>query len=1024
MADFLMHGTIPHLAPIEPMRLALLLMCLLILQCGAEANDELNAEFATGIRPLLDRYCLDCHQGTAPEGDLDLSVAVDLDAVTKDFRRWMVVADRVEAGEMPPEDAAEKLSDQQRNAIVAWVARVRDIEARRTSGDPGIVSARRLSNAEYNHTIRDLIGFDLQPASTFPVDPANEAGFDNSAESLSMSPSLVKKYVDAARQISEHMVLTPTGITFAPHPVITNTDRDKFCVNRIIDFYRRQNTDYADYLMVLWRFRNRDALGLGQVGIAEWAESHGISQRYATTLWDVLEGSSESVGPIAAIQAMWRELPTGGDRAMAGDALAGCLRIKEFIESVRQQLVPQVDNLTTPQVHDGSQPLVLWKNRQFVANRQRYAGGAAELVRVPVKPGSAAAKAMQIPDDENLRAAYEAAFEPFCRLFPDRFFVSERARVYLNPEEEKKLAGRYLSAGFHSQMGYFRDDAPLVDLMLDDDDRALLDQLWLELDFVASAPSRQYTGFIWFDRTDSQFMRDPEFDRYRAEDKDCTSAAKVIGLKTAYVDKARRVGGNERAIQAIERYFDDMLATFQRLEQLRREAEPIQLQALVQFAEKAYRRPLSDADRWEIIDFYRTLCEAEGLSHEDAIRDCLVRILVSPNFCYRVDLTAAAGRNRNPDAEKSNPQESNQQESAPEESAPQESAIEPLDDYALANRLSYFLWSSMPDRQLMDAAADGRLSDRDQLVRQTQRMIQDPRARGFALEFLGNWLDFRRFEAHNGVDRGRFPQFDDGLRSAMFEEPLKFFIDAMQRDASILDLLDADYTFVNDELAEHYGMPPAAVGTGGQNWRRVDDAGRYGRGGLLPMAVFLTTNSPGLRTSPVKRGNWIVQRVLGEHIPAPPATVPELPADESQLGELTLRQTLERHRADASCAVCHRRIDAFGLVFEGYGPVGERRNDDLAGKPIDDSAEFPDGATAQGLEGLRAYIETNRRDDFVDNFVRKMVAYALGRSLQLSDEVLIDRIGQRLRSEQYRMGVVFETIVTDPAFTNKRVRAL
>ena len=295
-------------------------------------------------------------------------------------------------------------------------------------------------------------------------------------------------------------------------------------------------------------------------------------------------------------------------------------------------------------------------------------------------------------------------------------------------------------------------------------------------------------------------------------------------------------------------------------------------------------------------------------------------------------------------------------------------------------------------------------------------MLRDPKARGLATEFGGNWLDFRRFEEHNAVDRERFPTFDDDLRRAMFEEPVRFFLDLAREDRSVLDFLYADHTFVNPALARHYGMPVRRTG----RWVRVEDADKYGRGGLLPMAVFLTKNAPGLRTSPVKRGYWVVRRLLGEHIPAPPAEVPELPGDEAKLGEQTLREALARHREDKSCAGCHDKFDAIGLVFEGYGPIGERRTKDLGGRPVDTRATFPGGGEGAGLEGLRAYLRDRRQDEFVDNLCRKLLAYALGRSLLLSDEATVDDMRTKLKANGYRFGVLVECIVTSPQFLNRR----
>jgi hypothetical protein len=213
-------------------------------------------------------------------------------------------------------------------------------------------------------------------------------------------------------------------------------------------------------------------------------------------------------------------------------------------------------------------------------------------------------------------------------------------------------------------------------------------------------------------------------------------------------------------------------------------------------------------------------------------------------------------------------------------------------------------------------------------------------------------------------------------------------------------------------------MPVPAVSH--DQWSRVADAASYGRGGLLPMAVFLTKNAPGLRTSPVKRGYWVVKQVLGEQIPPPPAVVPELPRDEAKL-DLPLRDLLARHRDDKSCASCHARFDSLGLVFEGYGPVGDRRTHDLSARPVDASATFPGGSSGSGVDGLRAYIRERRQDDFVNNLSRKLLAYALGRSLQLSDETTIDAMRERLVKDEYRFDSLIESIVTSSQFRHKRL---
>lgn len=961
---------------------------------GAESTTAapLQKAYVDTVTPFLNKFCLDCHGAELQEAKLDLSLFTSVDQVIEGHQTWEILLERLEAGEMPPEDAEQQPEPAARRAVIDWIRTVRKYAANRDAGDPGSVLARRLSNAEYNYTIRDLTGADIRPTHTFPVDPANEAGFDNSGESLAMSPALLKKYLEAARLVAEHLVLKPEGFTFAPHPAVTDTDRDKYCVKRIVQFYQRQPTDLADYFLAAWRFQYRADLGKADATLAETARANNVSSKYLALVWSTLteapeDGEPTTVGPIARLQSMWRELPT--DPTMAEAAQAGCVQMRDYVVTLRRRLEPQFPNLYIKGNHRGSQTFVLWKNRQYAAHRRSFDRDALKVAGEPAAENETL-EDLIVPADETERARYEKSFERFCDVFPDAFYISERGRDYVDKPRDQQEKGRLLSAGFHSMMGYFRDDAPLYDMVLTADQQQELDGLWQELDFVTSAPMRQYTGFVWFERTDSRYMRDPVFDFARAEDKNVTSAAMIERLAEVYLAKARRNGGEDVALQAIEDYFTNIDAQIRWVEQARLAAEPSHLETLLDFAERAYRRRLSKAERDDLRAFYHSLREVDELSHEEAIQDCLVSVLMSPHFCYRVDLVGGGGGSR------------------------------ALSNDELASRLSYFLWSSLPDRELLEEAAAGRLTQRDVLLTQVRRMLRDDRVRGLATEFAGNWLDFRRFEEHNAVDRERFPQFTDELRQAMFEEPLRFFLDVAQHDRSILEFLDADHTFVNSVLAQHYGLTDVTVGP--DEWTRVDDLGESGRGGLLPMGVFLTKNAPGLRTSPVKRGYWVVRRLLGERIPPPPPNVPELPNDERSLGDLTLGEVLARHREHKSCAVCHDRFDSIGLVFEGFGPVGERRETDLGGRPVDLAAEFPDGSRRDGVDGLREYLREHRQNDFVENVCRKLLSYALGRTLLLSDDPLIDTMQSRLAADDYRFGSLVETIVTSRQFLEKRGR--
>ena len=695
--------------------------------------DQVKDRFRDSVRPFLETYCIDCHGKDKPKGDLDLGAYPTADSVAKDLENWERVLEQLGSGAMPPAKAKRHPTAEARRDVIDWIQTIRRLEASRNAGDPGPVPPRRLSNAEYDHTVRDLTGVDIRPTREFPVDPANKAGFDNSAESLSMSPALVNKYLEAARSVADHLVLKPRGFAFASHPVVADTDRDKYCVRRVIEFYRRQRTDYADFFLGAWRFRHREALGRPTASLADLAAESGISPRYLSTIWSVLTEPAGEVGPIAAIQSMWSQLPPPGE-GPADAARVGCERMRDFVVELRERLTPEVRNLSAPGVQSGSQTLVLWKNRQFVANRRRYAGGADRLKSDGLTKGTAEARSLAIPGDPADIPKSEADFARFCSTFPDAFFISERARVYLDPKKEKGNGGRLLSAGFHSMTGYFRDDAPLCDLILDEGGRRELDGLWREFDFITGAPMRQHSSFLWFERTDSTYMRNPDFDFARAEDKNAASEPMIRRLAQVYSDKARQRGASEVALQAIKDHFEIINASIRRVEKDRLEAGLSHVEALQTFAERAYRRPLSKEERDGVASFYRSLREQDELGHEDAIRDTLAAVLMSPHFCYRVDEVPGEG-----------------------------TGVRPLSEYALASRLSYFLWASMPDDELLARAAAGDVHRPEVLVSQARA-----HAPGRSGPGLGNRVrrQLARLPPLRGAQQRRPPAVQDLRRRA------------------------------------------------------------------------------------------------------------------------------------------------------------------------------------------------------------------------------------------------------------------
>jgi hypothetical protein len=411
--------------------------------------------------------------------------------------------------------------------------------------------------------------------------------------------------------------------------------------------------------------------------------------------------------------------------------------------------------------------------------------------------------------------------------------------------------------------------------------------------------------------------------------------------------------------------------------------QPRHVEAVLGFAERAYRRPLGDAERTELRDLYRKL-RSEELPHDEAIRLTLARVLVAPAFLYRAE-KPGPGREQ-----------------------------VPVNDWELASRLSYFLWSSAPDAELREVASQRKLRDPEVLVAQARRMLHDGRVRRLATEFGCAWLHIHGFDELGEKSERHFPTFTP-LRGAMYEESIRFFTDLFQNDRTVLNILDADYTFLNEELARHYEI----AGVKGADWRRVEGVKKFSRGGILGQATTLAKQSGASRTSPILRGNWVSEVLLGEKLPRPPKDVPQLPEDEAT-ETLTVRQLTEKHTTDPRCAGCHARIDAFGFALEKFDAIGRKREKDLGGRAIDTHAKVLDGSEFDGIEGLRDYLLTKRGDVFVKQFCRKLLGYALGRAVQLSDGPLVTEMTKQLKANDYRVSAAVETIVRSKQFREIR----
>jgi hypothetical protein len=1089
------------------------LLCSLILiavACPSARSEEL---FREKVAPFMKAFCFKCHNEETSEGLLNLTRYTSSTLIARDFRQWEHVITFLKEEKMPPRKARQPGAAERAEFLVA-VETLLLIEARKIADDPGPSSPRRLSNAEYNYTIRDLTGADIRPTASFPVDPASGEGFTNTGEALVMSPSLFKKYYAAGQQVADHVLLTTTGFEFAPYPVVTFSDRQKFYEQAILRFYEQHKIDHATYLAAAWSYRHRPA-SRRDVTIEAWAAENHLSPKYLRSLWSTLQDDRASDQfYLQWLRKRWKALPAPTEptqkavpaetRRLIETLAADIQRVSRMLcvpES--QAIISNAGNAPIPHIDrrkktaagrdqfnraliEQPQQLLHWefkknpdksapklivsvapvgseagdgcvilnhpyfsssapdsyrqkdskKNlslRDFLLNHAPeqlksmqfgvhplghkldpdslvlkvpstialeispealkdkrtlhfYAGASLDdrnskqcIARIGLfnqKPSvdDLASGALLVAPDHPAVKEIAASCEAFCKLFPNRFYFVDETRG--------------ISAGFHLIEGVFRDDQPLCNSVLSEGEKRELDRLWDELYFSTRIHDKMLHGFVFFEREERGFLKHADFNSIREEDPDLAREVNVLRFEQIYLKRSNVTAtGADLEKHPIHAFFEDIRQGLKRRALQLKQAEPAYVRNLQDFARAAYRRPLTAEETRQLLDFYQSVARQEEYGIEQAVRASIVRILVSPHFCYRVDLP------------------------------PPGKTIQPVADLTLASRLSYFLWSSTPDKELLDLAVRGELKNEATLRAQVRRMLKDPRVSGFALEFFGQWLQYGDFLTSESVNRQVFPDFDDALKQAMFEEPTRFATALIQNDHSVLELLRSDVTYVNKRLARHYGMPFQGADA---EWERATGMLERGRGGFPGMAVFLTKNSQPARTSPVKRGFWVVHKLLGEHIPAPPPNVPVLPAKETDGKGKSIRELLALHTESAACARCHQRFDPVGLSMEGFDAIGKTRTKDLAGRPIDNLVRLPTGAAAHGVPEFSQYLIAERKREFTHTLCRKLLGFALGRSLELSDRTLMEKMQTVLEENDHRITCLFETVVMSPQFRNQR----
>jgi hypothetical protein len=981
---------------------------------------------------------------------------------------------------MPPADA-EQPGDEERTEAVNEVRAWQREYVSRQADDPGLVPARRLTGSEYEYTIQDLTGLRLNLQQDFTGDMVGGEGFANFAASHFIDDAMLQWYLQSAKRVADRAMIGAGPLYFFDDPGPTGLELSAITrIQQIyrehgfrmaagegaepfgIDLYPR-----AFY--VAWQLQHTTGDAERADRLRVLAAAEGLPETFCDHIARLLS-SNPAPFPLSLLIEQWRRMPPSG--ASDHEVRDACAQLAATLYDWQRTLAASVS--------DEEEASVLWKGPvqlrpefELAAPLRRTDGADTAELEVSVAavtagagqaiviwhqpqlryrlPGETTGTALNVVDQltTDSRAELQPGIHPAGGAIPETDFALRAgetrllkirlpaglrgaritATLNLDPErsydqivrcrvfyglgpgdtaastgetsvllgdrahpavaetctEIAKFAewlpsvsqrepapsdrdpipfpfnGEYNQPErdyFHQAIKYFRDDEFIVQYLLDAVARRQLDDAWTDL-----LLSFDYHDLNW-QFINRKFKLDAPQDR-------------LAEIKPEQI--AKWSPEVRELVERLRHEHQSMVARW-------RAAESRQVDEAIAFAVQAWRRPLLPEEESRLRAFYATQREEHGFEHREAIQALLARCLVAPSFLYRWEVTG------------------------------QTVGIRPLDDWELANRLSYFLWSSLPDAELRRAAEAGQLKEPEQLIAQTRRMLQDPKARRLATEFFGQWLGFYRFDQHNGIDRQRFPEFDDSLRAALYDESVSFFEHIIRQDRPISEILFADYSFLNAELARHYGLSkPSALPEGQLEQCRVAP---QRPGGLLGMGSLLAVTSAPLRTSAVKRGDWVLRRVLGTPVPSPPADAGSIAADDVNADGLSPRARLDVHRAKPACNGCHARIDPLGFALEHFDPLGRHREAYRDGQTIEDFGTLSDGRMVDGVSGLLEYLATEQ-SQFRLNLCRKLVGYALGREIIPSDVPLIDRLLKGLVANE-RFSDVVLGIVTSEQFRNRR----
>ncbi|MCM8529489.1 MAG: DUF1592 domain-containing protein [Lentisphaeraceae bacterium] len=1006
-------------------------------------------DFKKDIMPIFDEYCYTCHikkdKGGVRITDLDPDMVNGPDA-----QKWYGMLDVLNLGDMPPEED-DQPTDKQKAVLIDWLTTELKHAAQMKKGEVSTI-IRRLNKEQYTNTVQELLGINLDFGKQLPDDGLSHEGFKNNGETLGMSSLHIDYYMKIARQALDKAIVSgdaPEIYRFKT-TIGTNISKEK---GRPGLGYQSVSIDKKDYLLEALNPEGKNFKAKAHI----FETAYGFNDFKKTdTLYDtfyldmrgsnkkrfsiekrgmVLKSSVPHVeraaqiwqGPAPNLKVIMRDFPKEGDFIVKVEAsrapvipekLGPMLGIEK--EKALISYDDKSDKVTAPHgaiIIDARKPARhkgLNINKKYIHTKGGKTSAQYEI-QVPESGIYQMDAVYAARDSRPLEVIVNKAKQEKVlggktgdwnrlKAFPALVLEMKKGKNTVKLERKegafphvRSLVFTKLDDKSKNAVAFINKDKPIQPV----EEKEVKEYPWIRAFFG----NRLDDGmeYATFDRAqkvtapygESQVLtfkgrlEDLPLPVIDLNDKTFLANMAVLGVWNDAFANNSSDSGAPVLIKSIEfegPYLESWPPKSHKGifidSENKNNKEQYTREIVSNFMSKAFRRAPKTAEVERLVSFWKKNFK-EHNSYEESIKEILLPILCSPHFLYMAE-----------PAKEKNTQ---------------------LNDYQLASRLSYFLWNTMPDSELLQLAEKGEL--KNNLSAQVKRMIQDPKSFEFTRTFTHQWLEMNRLESI-AININMYPNYNRFVKEDMAKETYHFFHEVLTKNLSILNFIDSDFVMLNQNLAQFYGIKDVY----GSEFRPVAVPRSMNRGGLLSQGSFLTGHSSGEDSHPIKRGVWLIEKLLDNPPPEPPPNVPLPDPEDPTLASLTKKQQLEKHRDKASCRNCHKKIDPWGVAFEQYDAIGKFRTEIKArqgSQPVDSKSTLPNGTEIEGIDGLKDYILKNAKGGLNRGVVKHLLSYALGRSLNFTDDQGIKEIVKKVKDNDYRMHSVIESIVTSELFTQR-----